>query len=131
VSLSHTLFPFPQLAAPAARRSVAAAAAPACGPGADPARRVVVTGMGVVSCLGHDPDTFYNALLAGQSGIRAIEGWDTTDFTTTFAGQIRDFDPGVYIDKKNARRMDDVIKVRERVCVVVCDGLLFERTCFF
>ena len=127
----HTLFLFlfhppSQSVAPTPPRrpSVATAATtPSCGPAADPARRVVITGMGVVSCLGHDPDTFYNALLAGQSGVKAIEGWDTTDFSTKFAGQIRDFDPGVYIDKKNARRMDDVIKVSVRVCV--CVGLGF------
>lgn len=98
--------------ASAPRRSVVPAATPSSGPGADPSRRVVVTGMGVVSCLGHDPDTFYDALLAGTSGVSAIEGWDTADFSTKFAGQIRGFDCGVYIDKKNARRMDDVIKVR-------------------
>lgn len=45
-------------------------------------RRVVVTGMGVVSCLGHDPDTFYDNLLAGKSGVTDIEGFDCKDFPT-------------------------------------------------
>ena len=58
------------------RRAVAAAAAAAT----DAARRrVVVTGQGVVSSLGHDPDTFYNNLLAGKSGVSLIEGWDTCE----------------------------------------------------
>ncbi len=45
-------------------------------------RRVVVTGMGVVSCLGHDPQTFYDNLLEGKSGITEIEGFDCKDFPT-------------------------------------------------
>ena len=45
-------------------------------------RRVVVTGMGVVSCLGHDPTTFYDNLLAGTSGISEIQGFDISDFPT-------------------------------------------------
>jgi hypothetical protein len=48
-------------------------------------RRVVVTGMGVVSCLGHDPDTFYDNLLAGKSGVTDIEGFDCKDFPTVGA----------------------------------------------
>jgi hypothetical protein len=45
-------------------------------------RRVVVTGMGLVSCLGHDPQTFYDNLLEGKSGITEIEGFDCKDFPT-------------------------------------------------
>jgi 3-oxoacyl-[acyl-carrier-protein] synthase II len=45
-------------------------------------RRVVVTGMGVVTSLGHDPDTFYGNLLQGQSGISEIESFDCSDFPT-------------------------------------------------
>ena len=53
---------------------MAAAAAAADG---KPQRRVVVTGQGVVTSLGHTPEEFYNNLLAGKSGISMIEGWDT------------------------------------------------------
>ena len=49
-------------------------------------RRVVVTGMGVVSCLGHDPDSFYNNLLDGKSGITEIENFDCKDFPTVSFG---------------------------------------------
>lgn len=55
-------------------------------------RRVVVTGMGVVTSLGHEPDMFYNNLLEGVSGISEIESFDCTDFSTvkfSFIGLIR------------------------------------------
>lgn len=50
---------------------------------------MVVTGLGVVSCLGHEHDEFYNALLDGKSGIAAIEGFDPKDFSTRIAGEIK------------------------------------------
>ena len=157
--------------AAARRGSVAAAASPVSGPGADPSKRVVVTGLGVVSCLGNEVDEFYNNLLAvrreggeeeflfsclffsfrisqkekknrknhstkkktpskkkiaqiknllgskslfdetqGKSGISQISGWDASTYSTQFAGEIKDFDCGEYVSKKNARRMDAVIK---------------------
>ncbi len=71
--------------------------------------RIVVTGLGVVSCHGNDVDHFYNQLLAGKSGISTITGFSTEDLGTTFAGEIRDFDPGEYMDKKQARRVDKCI----------------------
>lgn len=72
-------------------------------------RRVVVTGMGIVSCLGSDVDQFYENLLAGKSGISPITEFPCDDFPTRFAGVIKDFDPGEYIDKKQARRVDKFI----------------------
>ena len=69
-------------------------------------KRIVVTGMGVVSCLGHDIDTFYNKLLAGESGITNIERFPCEDYSTRIAGEIKEFDPAEYIDKKQARRLD-------------------------
>lgn len=71
--------------------------------------RIVVTGMGVVSCLGQDVDHFYRQLLEGKSGIHTIEGFPCDDFSTRFAGEIRDFDVGEYLDKKQARRVDPFI----------------------
>lgn len=67
--------------------------------------RVVVTGMGVVSSLGQDVDTFWQNLLAGKSGISAIQGWDTQDYPTTIAGQIHDFALTASIIPRDARRM--------------------------
>ncbi|EFJ47888.1 hypothetical protein VOLCADRAFT_104947 [Volvox carteri f. nagariensis] len=73
-------------------------------------RRVVVTGMGVVSCLGHEHEEFYNNLLAGKSGISYIEGFNASDYTTRFAGEIKSLDCTGYISKKFEKRVDAVIK---------------------
>ena len=72
-------------------------------------KRIVITGMGVVSCFGNDVDVFYQNLLAGRSGIKAIEEFPCEDFPTRFAGVIRNFDSEDYIDKKQARRVDKFI----------------------
>lgn len=72
--------------------------------------RVVVTGMGVVTSLGSDLPTLWNNLLAGKSGISQIEAFDTTDYTTKIAAEIKDFDPAVYIDKKEVRKMDRFVQ---------------------
>lgn len=72
--------------------------------------RVVVTGMGVVTSLGTDLPTLWNNLLAGKSGISKIEAFDTSDYTTKIAAEIKDFDPSVYIDKKELRKMDRFVQ---------------------
>ena len=69
-------------------------------------RRVVVTGLGVVSSIGSGKDAFWNSLSAGRSGIVPITAFDPKDFTTKFAGEIRDFDPSQFIDVKRLKRMD-------------------------
>ncbi|USD64409.1 beta-ketoacyl-ACP synthase II [Vibrio sp. SCSIO 43136] len=69
-------------------------------------RRVVVTGMGMLSPLGNSVESSWNALLAGQSGISNIEHFDTTEFSTRFAGQVKDFNCEEYMSKKDARKMD-------------------------
>ncbi|CAI9093428.1 OLC1v1028929C1 [Oldenlandia corymbosa var. corymbosa] len=73
----------------------------------DPKKRVVITGMGLVSVFGSDIDVFYNKLLEGESGITLIDRFDAKDFTVRFAGQIRNFTSTGYIDGKNDRRLDD------------------------
>jgi 3-oxoacyl-[acyl-carrier-protein] synthase II len=73
-------------------------------------RRIVITGMGVVSCLGSDVDQFYDQLLAGKSGITPIEAFPCEEYPTKFAGTIKNFDTGDYIDKKQARRVDPFIR---------------------
>lgn len=72
-------------------------------------KRVVVTGMGLVTCLGNDVDTFYDKLLAGTSGISLITEFPCEEFPTRFAGVIKDFDPENYLEKKQARRVDKYI----------------------
>ncbi|KAL9263401.1 3-oxoacyl-[acyl-carrier-protein] synthase I, chloroplastic-like protein [Drosera capensis] len=80
----------------------------------DPKKRVVVTGMGLVSVFGSDIDTYYDKLLAGESGIGLIDRFDASKFPTRFGGQIRDFNSLGYIDGKNDRRLDDCL----RYCLV-------------
>jgi len=72
--------------------------------------RVVVTGMGVVTALGSDLDTFWNNLVAGKSGVTRIESFDTSEFPTQIAAEIKDFNPEHYMDKKDARRMDRFVQ---------------------
>jgi len=75
----------------------------------DNKRRIVVTGMGAVSCFGQDVDAFYENLLQGKSGVKTITGFDPAEYSTRFAAEITDFDAGEYIDKKQARRVDRYI----------------------
>src|SRR5829696_5441702 len=69
-------------------------------------RRVVITGMGAVSPLGNDVETTWSNLLAGESGAGEITQFDHTDYVVHFACELKDFDPGEWIDRKQARRMD-------------------------
>ncbi|KAG0550786.1 hypothetical protein BDA96_01G367400 [Sorghum bicolor] len=69
-------------------------------------RRVVVTGMGVVTPLGHDPDEFYNNLLRGISGISEIEAFDCSHYPTRIAGEIKSFSTDGWVAPKLAKRMD-------------------------
>ena len=71
--------------------------------------RVVVTGMGVISALGVGLEKFWDGLKAGQSGIRKIEAFDTSAFTTQIAGEVPDFQAEDYIDKKLVKRSHRVI----------------------
>jgi 3-oxoacyl-[acyl-carrier-protein] synthase II len=69
-------------------------------------RRVVVTGIGCLTALGPDTATFWDSLLKGRSGISRVTRFDPTDFPSKVGAEIRDFDPGVYMDPKEARRND-------------------------
>ena len=72
-------------------------------------RRVVVTGIGVISPLGLDAPSTWEALLAGRSGIGPITRFDAADYPTRIAGEVRGFDPERYLDRKEARKMDTFI----------------------
>lgn len=72
-------------------------------------KRVVITGLGIVSCFGTDVEQFYTSLLEGKSGIREITGFDVSEYPTRFAGAVADFETDGYIDKKQARRVDPFI----------------------
>lgn len=73
-------------------------------------QRVVITGMGAITPLGHNiPDT-WAALLAGQSGIAPLTRFDTSDLRTRFGGEVKDFAPEKYMERKEARRLDPFIQ---------------------
>jgi 3-oxoacyl-[acyl-carrier-protein] synthase II len=77
-------------------------------------RRVVITGLGALTPVGNSTEEFWNALLHARSGIGPITRFDTTGkddsgnfrFTTRIAGEVKDFDPLKFVDKKEARRLD-------------------------
>jgi 3-oxoacyl-[acyl-carrier-protein] synthase II len=69
-------------------------------------RRVVITGAGIVCPLGNDVETAWRRLIAGESGIARIARFDPSRFDSQIAGEVRDFDPADYIDRRAARRMD-------------------------
>ena len=68
-------------------------------------RRVVITGMGTINPLGHTVDAFWKAALAGTSGVGPLTQVDSTAYEVHIAGEVKDFDPEEYIDRKEARRM--------------------------
>src|SRR5438105_8351849 len=70
-------------------------------------RRVVVTGLGIVSPLGNDLDTFWTRLMAGQCGVEKIAGFDATGFDTQIAAEVKNFDPApAFPSPKEIRRTD-------------------------
>ena len=71
--------------------------------------RVVVTGLGAITPLGTGVKTFWPRMLAGESGIGDITTMDVTDYPTKIAGEVKDFDPELFLDKKEARRIDRFI----------------------
>jgi len=74
-------------------------------------RKVVVTGMGAISPIGNTVEEFCAGLKAGKSGIGPITQFDTTGFDVTIAGEIKDFDPTLWINKKEARKMSRFIQI--------------------
>lgn len=69
-------------------------------------RRVVITGIGVITPIGIGKDAFWKGIQKGQCGITNISRFDTEDLPVKFAGEIKEFDPTDYIDPKSSRRMD-------------------------
>lgn len=69
-------------------------------------RRVVITGLGAITPVGNDVETFWNNIKSGVSGIDFITRFDTSEFKVKIAAEVKDFDPLVYMDRKEAKRMD-------------------------
>lgn len=78
--------------------------------GVVPGRRVVVTGMGVLSALGNDVASTWEGLVAGRSGIRTIASFDPSRLTSQMAGEVKDFDASGVLDRKDIRRTDRYIQ---------------------
>ncbi|MFO0917165.1 MAG: beta-ketoacyl synthase N-terminal-like domain-containing protein [Planctomycetaceae bacterium] len=70
------------------------------------ARRVVVTGMSVVTALGCELGEFWERLCAGKSGISRLDRFDCAEFKVNFGGEVKDFEPGEHLDSKEVRRLD-------------------------
>ena len=69
-------------------------------------RRVVVTGMGAITPLGNDVESFWNGLVEGRVAIGPITKFDTTGYKATMAAEVKDFDVNKYMDFKTAKRME-------------------------
>ena len=69
-------------------------------------RRIVVTGLGAVTPLGLDVTSTWDALVHGRSGIARITRFDPAPYETQIAGEVKDFEPGKYLDRKDIRRTD-------------------------
>ena len=92
-------------------------------------RRVVITGLGLVTPLGNDVESSWQALKEGRSGINPLVHFDASEFSTRFGGSIKNFDSDPYISSKEARRMDVFIQYGLAAGVqAVEDSGLMERT---
>src|SRR5579871_2750905 len=74
------------------------------------ARRVVITGMGVVTSLGLGADSLWRNIIAGRSGVGPITNFDASEFTTRFAAEIKEFNPEDYMERKEAKKMDRFVQ---------------------
>jgi len=86
-----------------------------------PNRRVVVTGIGLVSSVGVGTEKTWASLLKGKSGIGHLSRFDTAGYTTTIAGEIKDFDPLQFIDRKEIRKMDLFIQYAMAAAQIAVD----------
>ncbi|HNT37401.1 MAG TPA: beta-ketoacyl synthase N-terminal-like domain-containing protein, partial [bacterium] len=73
-------------------------------------KRVVITGMGVITPVGSTLRDFWGALLAGKSGIGLLDRFDTTNFSSKIAAQIKGFDPTQFIPEKEMTRIDPFVQ---------------------
>lgn len=72
-------------------------------------KRVVVTGIGAITPIGNDAKTFWNNIKAGVNGVDYVTSFDTSEYKTKIAGEVKDFDISAYVDKKEARKMDKFV----------------------
>lgn len=73
-------------------------------------KRVVVTGVGFVTPLGHTEETLWNNIVQGRSGVGEVTAFDASQYATRIAAEVKDFDPSNYIDRKDMRHMDRYVQ---------------------
>ncbi|OOV88253.1 beta-ketoacyl-ACP synthase II [Oceanospirillum linum] len=93
-----------------------------------PRRRVVVTGLGLITPLGNSVKESWDGILAGKSGIAPIEHFDTTGFSTQFGGSVKGFDVSEYMPAKDARKMDTFIQYGMAAAIQAVDDAGLECT---
>jgi 3-oxoacyl-[acyl-carrier-protein] synthase II len=92
-------------------------------------RRVVITGLGCVTALGQSAESLFDALCQAKSGISQIESFDTTEFTVTIGGEIKNFDINKYISIREGKRMDRFtqLAIASSIQAVADSGIDFEK----
>src|SRR5205085_12472212 len=91
-------------------------------------RRVVITGLGLVTPVGHTVGDTWGALMSGRSGVSYIEKFDTTKFSVKIAAEVKGFDPLKFVEKKEARKMGAFIQYAVAASdEAVYDSRLIER----
>ncbi|GAB7388107.1 beta-ketoacyl-ACP synthase II [Bacillaceae bacterium] len=73
-------------------------------------KRVVITGLGVISPVGNDVDTFWDNLLSGKSGVDRIQAFDPSEYPTQIAAEVKDFNPEDHMEKKEVKRTDRFVQ---------------------
>ncbi len=91
-------------------------------------RRVVVTGVGVVTPIGIGKDAFWASLVAGRSGVRRIQRFDPSQFDTQIAAEVLDFDPTAFMDRKDVRRNDRFVQFAYAAARMALDDAGFAIT---
>jgi len=91
-------------------------------------RRVVITGLGVVTPVGNDVASTWSAILAGRSGAASIEAFDVTAYSTRFSASVRDFDIEPYFSAKDARKMDSFVQYGMAAGIQAIEDSGFEVT---
>ncbi|HLE77806.1 MAG TPA: beta-ketoacyl-ACP synthase II [bacterium] len=91
-------------------------------------RRVVVTGLGVVSPIGTGAEALWQGLMTGRSGVRRVTSFDASPLETQIAAEVTDFDPVSFMDRKEARRNDRFVQFAHAACRMALDDAAFAIT---
>ncbi len=98
------------------------------GPDTTTRRRVALTGVGVITPIGIGKDRFWASLMEGRSGVRRITAFDPTPYDTQIAGEVPDFDPATFMNRKEARRNDRFVQFAAAATRLALDDAGFAIT---